>query len=206
MSGQNRCKPPAAIDIALYWDSMQWDHKTKSVPKLDDGTEYPSLTDWGEPSCMGCGCWNEGWDIGEYKKGDFEHNEKTANNRWERSGLEKAHIIPWSLGGANKPFNFLMLCRHCHFDFDNEVLTLEVKDLGKVFKWLKDRPEQKNNILMNIFDNYAEDKSYDQECFIKCIAVAWAKVSVGREKSLVKHAHRVLEAADAAYIVRKGIY
>ena len=178
---------------------MQWDHKTKSVPKLDDGTEYPSLTDWGEPSCMGCRCYNMSWDIGEYKKNDFEHNKKIANSRWEYCGLEKAHIIPYSLGGPNKPSNFLMLCRHCHFDFDNEVVILEVKDLGRVFKWLKDRPQQKDNILMNIFDNYAEDKGHDQELYNKCIGSAWRTVSCGPEKSLEAHAYKVLKFADAIY-------
>lgn len=65
----------------------------------------PHLYDLGEPSCFACGWYRERWD-----------KPKTASARWNASGLERAHIVPDSLGGLGTPENMVLLCKPCHVD------------------------------------------------------------------------------------------
>lgn len=51
------------------------------------------LPDWDEPACWVCSYPVETWD---------------------RVMLERCHIIPKSLGGANVPSNLVLMCRRCH--------------------------------------------------------------------------------------------
>lgn len=82
------------FDIAQYWAS-------------DAGaTRWPRnsvLIDIGEPSCMACGYFAHGWD-----------KPKTAKDRWNKSDLDRAHIIAASSNGPDVPSNYVLLCGSCH--------------------------------------------------------------------------------------------
>ncbi len=82
------------FDIAQYWAS-------------DAGaTRWPRnsvLVDIGEPSCMACGYYAREWD-----------KPKTAKDRWNKSALERAHIIAASSNGPDVPSNYVLLCESCH--------------------------------------------------------------------------------------------
>lgn len=58
-----------------------------------------------------------------------------ADKRCWRCGIEtnlqRAHIIPDSLGGEDKPFNFVLLCERCHAEAPN------VTDPDIMWDWLK---------------------------------------------------------------------
>ena len=125
-----RNKPPEAIAIVEYWDNQP-------LIKLKDRYWNP-MVDIGEPSCHACGFWCSEWDGGKLT-GSYEEDKPVISERWWRSGLEKAHIVAHSLGGANSPSNFLMLCRSCHFDFDSEITTTSRKKMLKVYTWLSER-------------------------------------------------------------------
>lgn len=152
---RNRKNPPKAIEIVEYWDKQP-------LIELEDGNWNP-MSDIGEPSCQACRCWNPKWDIGEFTDSHKE-NRLLINKRWEYSGLEKAHIVPHSLGGANLPCNFLMLCRSCHFDFDSEIVTTDRKKMLKIYTWLKERPGKKLERMEQIANRVCiENKISKQE-------------------------------------------
>lgn len=71
----------------------------------DRGRFARHLLDLGEPSCFACGWYRERWD-----------DPNTPSARWNGSGLERAHIVPDSLGGAGTPDNLVLLCKPCHID------------------------------------------------------------------------------------------
>ncbi|WP_062215707.1 HNH endonuclease [Streptomyces sp. NBRC 109706] len=62
----------------------------------------PRLYDLGEPCCFACGYYSEHWD------------KKTAKASWERAALERAHVVPHSLGGDDGIDNLILLCKPCH--------------------------------------------------------------------------------------------
>ena len=151
----NRDRPPRAIDIVEYWDQQP-------LIELKDGYWNP-MRDVGEPACQACGCWSPEWDIGELTD-NYEENRPLINERWERSGLEKAHIVPHSLGGANSPSNFFMLCRSCHFSFDSEIVTTNRKKMLKIYTWLRKRPMETAKIVKQITDRFSrQNKIPDEE-------------------------------------------
>jgi hypothetical protein len=175
---QNRKSPPSGKKIAEYWYDRLLD-------KHDDGTYYCNNLDIGEPACQGCGGWS---------------SNSTKPSSWDHHGFEKAHIIPWSDGGSNDPSNFLMLCRHCHFDFDNEIYINDMKDFIKVSKWLEGRVSQKGEKIKKIIFNHIKQKDYDDLRFMKAYRLAQSKVSLGKEKSLKAYISRICESADAIYM------
>lgn len=85
---------PSRWTIVEYWASSP-----------DRGRFARRLLDVGEPCCFACGWYREGWD-----------EPKTASARWNKTGLERAHIVPNSLGGASMPDNLVLLCKPCHID------------------------------------------------------------------------------------------
>ncbi len=126
------------------------------------------MSDVGEPSCQACGCWSPKWDIGEFTD-NYEENRPLINDRWEGSSLEKAHIVPHSLGGANSPSNFLMLCRSCHFDFDSEIVTTSRKKMLKIYTWLKERPKKRMEIIEQITGKMCKESKISKEEIIRAM-------------------------------------
>lgn len=61
------------------------------------------VVDIGEPSCFACGYWDVKWD-----------RPSTAQECWNKAGLERAHIIARGIGGEDTPGNYLLLCPRCH--------------------------------------------------------------------------------------------
>jgi hypothetical protein len=82
------------FDIAQYWSSTE------------GAARWPRnsvLLDIGEPSCMACGYYAREWD-----------KPKTAKDRWNKSSLDRAHIIAASSNGPDVPSNYVLLCESCH--------------------------------------------------------------------------------------------
>lgn len=147
-----RKPPPEFIDIALYWNDQR-------LITLDDGSRIHPMVDYGEPSCQGCGCWHISTDFGEFISGDTEHNEWLANQRWNHSGFEKAHIVAHEYGGSDTdPSNFLILCRACHYDFDQEVYIYDKDEIQDVYYWLKERGKNVMNRRIKYCNKFKKDR------------------------------------------------
>jgi len=179
MSNQNRKKPPSGNEIAKYWHS-------KLNQKNEDGTYFfPKDFDLYEPICFGCNGWST--------------DNKDPEN-WDTSGLEKAHIIPFSLGGENEPHNFLLLCRHCHFAFDNEVCITEIKEFNEVCDWLIKRPERKRQILDTIIQQHIKRNNLNEKRFKIALKKFYSKNNyIDRTKSLEEWFARICKGAECLY-------
>lgn len=80
----------------------------------------PALMDLGEPHCFACaepGNWPDGqlWGL------------------WNRSGLERCHLVPRMLGGEDSPENLVLLCGECHHD------APDVGDPSYMLDWMTRR-------------------------------------------------------------------
>ena len=80
--------------IASHW--IEWEKKYQVAPPF-------GFFDWGEPSCMACGKWREEWD-----------EPKTLSGRWNRATLQKCHVVPLYMDGADDPSNMVLMCDQCH--------------------------------------------------------------------------------------------
>lgn len=87
-----RHSPPSRFSIAEYW--------YRAEPHWIDSLELPH--------CFACGFASSWWRVPS-----GEHEAKAA---WNRSRLERAHIIAKSCGGTFEASNFLLLCLRCHRD------------------------------------------------------------------------------------------
>ncbi|MEW1922722.1 MULTISPECIES: HNH endonuclease [unclassified Streptomyces] len=81
---------PSKWIIANFWAESQ---------KIDQFAPYLQLD---EPCCFACGWFSEYW------------KKATPQASWRRATLERAHIVPRSLGGSDDASNLLLLCRPCH--------------------------------------------------------------------------------------------
>ena len=111
MKKNRRPNPPSIIKIIKYW-------MNNNIFEDDPHSWFNPAIDVGEPACFGCHCYTSYWDL---------HQNDKRRDKWEKCWqgasnylqLERAHIIPYSLGGSNEPSNFVMLCRVCHADAPN---------------------------------------------------------------------------------------
>jgi hypothetical protein len=81
--------------IAQYWNGQ---------PELERQVFAPHLEDLSHACCFACGYFSERWE------------RATPRASWERAALERAHIVPAGLGGADQTSNIILLCPPCHRD------------------------------------------------------------------------------------------
>ena len=90
--------------IARYWRAYESEHG--ALP-------WDDIVDWGEPNCMACGfCWPDAECA--YWAADKECKHDDPITHWNKSGLEKCHVVPLYLGGIDDPSNIVLLCSRCH--------------------------------------------------------------------------------------------
>ncbi|GLW10324.1 hypothetical protein Misp01_54520 [Microtetraspora sp. NBRC 13810] len=102
---------PTHEEIARYW-------YCRALP----GSNYVPLIDLGEPECFACG-----WCRQEQVR-----SEKALANLWK--GLERAHVVPRSLGGPTSVENIILLCHACHLS------APDTSDASRFWRWVVDHP------------------------------------------------------------------
>jgi hypothetical protein len=106
---------PTKWEIAKHWATHP-----------DRFTYAPRMYDLGEPCCFACGWYSQYWD------------KHTAQASWERATLERAHIVPASMGGPDVAENLLLLCSPCHKE------APDWPDPAEMARWLASRPVRRS--------------------------------------------------------------
>lgn len=79
-------------------------------------------------------------EIADYWQYELEDNQtnvpfsQATSTCWRcgiKKRLDRCHILPESLGGDDTPSNFILLCKHCHFDNPN------LNDKEIIWDWLR---------------------------------------------------------------------
>lgn len=101
--------------IFSYWQDKRLSDYTGNVQDNEMVVE-----DWGEPMCWACGkraiegeALNHLLESAEIE-GDFDY-KRIWNNGDVKKKLQRCHIIPAALGGADDPSNLFLLCTNCHY-------------------------------------------------------------------------------------------
>lgn len=106
---------PTKWEIAQHWGASP------------DRDKYaPAVYDLGEPCCFACGWYSEHWD------------KPTPRSSWERAALERAHIVPSSLGGSDDLDNLILLCGPCHKE------SPDWSDASEMARWIAAREARRS--------------------------------------------------------------
>lgn len=100
---------PTKWQIAQHWNGSP-----------DRASFAPMLETLDHPCCFACAWYSERWV------------KETPKSSWERATLERAHIIPASLGGSDGAANLILLCAPCHRDspdLPDEVAIRRIVDV-----------------------------------------------------------------------------
>lgn len=124
-------------------------------PNLDASRSIGVVEDWGEPRCFACGCMNHPDYIEYYDENNEIDIKKTWNQKKVCSALQKAHIIPKSLGGEMVPSNLFLLCPNCHFESPDTIYPNEF------FKWIYWRRHQPRERALWMFRDVAIELAKD---------------------------------------------
>ncbi|MFB7162263.1 HNH endonuclease [Streptomyces sp. NPDC056242] len=108
---------PSKWKIAQHWDAS---------PRRSDFAPHLLLD---EPCCFACGWFSERW------------SQATPQASWQRANLDRAHIIPRSLGGPDDASNLLLLCRPCHQESPDWI------DPEQMARWIATRGERSSREL-----------------------------------------------------------
>lgn len=101
------------LEIATYWAG-------RKLP----GTDYVPCIDAGEPNCFACSAW-----------GRYDAQAWGREHTWERGvTLERAHVVPRSLGGSDEPENIVLLCYDCH------LAAPDTAEAQYMWRWLAAHP------------------------------------------------------------------
>ncbi|MEV8425418.1 HNH endonuclease [Streptomyces niveus] len=103
---------PSKWKIAQHWNES---------PRREDFAPHLLLD---EPCCFACGWFSERW------------KRATAQASWQRANLERAHLIPSSLGGPDDASNLLLLCKPCHQESPDWM------DPEQMARWIATRDER----------------------------------------------------------------
>lgn len=104
---------PTKWQLAVHWSVS-----------IERGKFAPMLQDLAEPRCFACGWYSERW------------LKPTARSGWEKATLERAHIVPSSLGGRNDASNVILLCKPCHEE------SPDWHDANEMASWIAGRDER----------------------------------------------------------------
>lgn len=94
----------------------------------------PMLEDLDAPCCFACGWHSERW------------TKATPRASWERATLERAHIVPSSLGGSDDASNVILLCSPCHHD------SPDWPDPSAMARWIAERPDRASKEVEEVSD------------------------------------------------------
>jgi len=118
-----------------YWLNTEEGHKRVKAIRDQVGS-YPSFVcmDIDFPECFAC-------SQPMRSKSTRKDPLKYWKDVWNKTSLERAHIIPHSKGGEPVPSNLVLLCRDCHRDNPDS--------LNETFfwKWLCNRPHYSHRRL-----------------------------------------------------------
>src|SRR5271155_4282195 len=88
--------------------------------------------DWGEPGCWACGFhYSAKYDI---KRSDAHWDEILLC--WNSIPLQRCHVVPRSLGGANDVANLFLMCRECRDQAPNTSVPEIFFEWARAQSWI----------------------------------------------------------------------
>ena len=154
MEKENVRKGTQHYKIFNYWKDKAITCDGNIVDVNDEkyfDTSIEVVRDWGEPECFACRKFvKQITEDPKYEDWLQDESDEGLKAIWGHKDtkhvLERAHIIPFSLGGSENPDNLFLLCKDCHKD------SPDTNNPKNFFRWVymkRNSPNkcQKRNIL-----------------------------------------------------------
>jgi len=114
--------------------------RTETLPSKSEIFEYWKnrfeklglFVDWGEPGCWACGFHYDA----KYDVRSSHPSWSRVLACWEKTPLQRCHIVPRSLGGSDKVSNLFLMCRECHDLAPNTTSRKVFLDWAKTQRFL----------------------------------------------------------------------
>lgn len=113
----------------------------------------------------------------------------------ESSTLERAHVIPHSLGGSNDVSNYILLCSKCHRE------SPDIADESALIEWMNEQPTELENTLRII--RHEMDK-YNKENQVAVDEALIKEIFRELNKKAGAHSGRFSDATKV-YILREAL-
>ncbi|MEB7923148.1 HNH endonuclease [Atlantibacter hermannii] len=113
----------------------------------------------------------------------------------ESSTLERAHIIPHSLGGSNDVSNYILLCNKCHTE------SPDIANESALIEWMNEQPTELESMLRLI--QYEIDK-YNKETPMMVNEIIINEILSELYKKAGSHGGRFSHATKV-YIIREAL-
>lgn len=154
--------------------------------KVNSDNSIPIVSDWGEPSCFACNAWT-GVQI-ENGNGDLNQLWNSPDVKHE---LQRAHIVPDSLGGSDSPQNLFCLCERCHRDSPDTIYPKEF------FKWVYQR--RKDGTLK--YRTYSQAVDECKKTNVNPVFINIDKTFNNKFKTMSSHGSVISESSYIASLV-----
>lgn len=118
---------PTKWAVVQYWSTAPLGHEV-FAPHLSIDS----------PCCFACGWLSERWKEG-----------RSAKAAWGHARLERAHIVPASLGGSADVSNIILLCAPCHRE------SPDWHEPSEMARWISERPERGSKEVEELSDWFA---------------------------------------------------
>lgn len=130
--------------------------------------------DWGEPSCWVCGFhYQSKYDT---KRPDASREE--ILRCWEKTPLQRCHLVPRSLQGSDSVENLFLMCRECH-DLAPNTNTPDIFfEWARAQHWLK-REQTKFAQALESFSVTTEDYLRFNEVMDSPAFRTWVQDKIG---------------------------
>ena len=125
---QKRPSPPTGYAIFDYW--------RQNNDGFIDYDYFETYEETGKCFCFACG-------IPTYSK-----LKSSEAKKWSTCSLQKAHIIPFGLGGSNELDNYMLLCPECH------AAAPDIKDDNAMKYWCANRDVWWSGKLLDILKSF----------------------------------------------------
>jgi len=128
---------PKASRIVEFWFRWGELHAKEGLEAFEQLPAFVQdlVIDLGEPFCFSCCARVAGWEFVATTTTTKPRGLTALYKHWNDLPLERAHIIPLSLGGSNRLRNLLLLCSTCHRD------APDVVDSSLMLTWLQNRKQ-----------------------------------------------------------------
>lgn len=113
----------------------------------------------------------------------------------ESSKLERAHIIPHSLGGSNDVSNYILLCNKCHRE------SPDIANESALIEWMNEQPTEIESMLRLI---QQEMDKYNKETQMAVNEILIKEIFSELFKKAGAHGGRISDATKV-YIVREAL-
>lgn len=163
-----------------YWKT-KYITEDGAITDDENEAECAVVDDWGEPTCWACGkpVKKIDKDLHYAEWVNADDFKSIWDHKTTKHDLNRCHIIPAMLGGADVPENLFLMCEECHYK------SPDTRNPYNFFRWVLRRKRGSVMGKRNVFDFMSEiDKELHSQGFPTSKEIFDILITNGNEKTM----------------------